>query len=218
MALEQPYATRVPIIAVTFNPPTPSPIQHNSRTSLLESFLLCDSFKRIMRRTDFCIIRDLKGGNSCVLLAEQCVPQGELKAIKYLLILVAKVKYRFLPLSYGLLQRAILMMALTGTLSLLGCAQAAVSITPADAFANPALTSVSFSGQAQTNSLTDAPSSLPNASPTPNITLTSEPERNQFLDETDTVLVVCFSAVLVSVSIMIAVIEFNQTKCRKPRL
>jgi hypothetical protein len=128
------------------------------------------------------------------------------------------VKRKFIPLSNGLLQSAMLMMTLTRTLSLLVFSQAAVSITPADAFANPALTSVSFSGQAQTNSLSDAPSSSPNASPTPNTTPTSEPERNQFSDETDTVLVVCFSAVIVSVSIMIAVIEFNQTRRRKPRL
>ena len=110
------------------------------------------------------------------------------------------------------------MMAFTGTLSLLGCAQAAVSITPADVFATPALTAVSFSGQTQTISLSVAPSSLPNVFSTPNTTLTSEPQRNQFSVEIDIVLVVCFSAVLVSVSIMIAVIEFNQARRRKPRL
>jgi hypothetical protein len=131
---------------------------------------------------------------------------------------VAKVKCRFLPLSYGLLQRVILMMALTGTLSLSGCAQAAVSITTADTFAIPALTSALFSAQTQTNGFSVSLSASPNASPTPNNTLTSEPQRNQVSVETDIVLVVCFSAVLVSVSIMIAVIEFNQARRRKPRL
>jgi hypothetical protein len=282
------------------------------------------------------------------------------------------VKHRFLPLSYGLLQRAMLMMALTGTLSLLGCAQAAVSITPADTFAIPALNStinfayngtynqavlennfwrfggLTLSGngssserkshlliisaqksnvtlthldtltwldqvgwltykvegignqtfnmhwraegfvigfkvyidgikresgngwgdyfksvtengiiiigaksnvsigysfnpesiefepnfnsfpspnlmpspspslQSQTNNSSQIQGFSSNASPT--ATLISEPERNQFSVETDIVLVVCFSAVLVSVSIMIAVIEFNQARRRKPRL
>ncbi len=78
--------------------------------------------------------------------------------------------------------------------------------------------SSSPSSQSQTNNSSQTQEISSNTSPTPTATLTSEPERNQISDETDIVLVVCFSAVLVSVSIMITVIEFNQTRRRKPRL
>ena len=77
---------------------------------------------------------------------------------------------------------------------------------------------LSSSLQSQTNNSSPIEGISSNASPTSTATLTSDPERTQFPVETDIMFVVCFSAVLVSVSIMIAIIESNQERRRKPRL
>ncbi len=138
-------------------------------------------------------------------------------------------------LSIGKLEKATIVVALLVILNTLAYVHAAVAFTPADPFATPPLDStINFANndahccKTFVNSLhkfkdvglstldsSDAIGTSP-TSISPNSTSASEHEKTLLSDEAYTVLlIVCFTAIIVTVSLMIAAVELNQWRHRK---